>query len=423
MMFGGGTQPSAYCKLSTYVQHNAPLLYENIQDLCMFGALNPRGKIGVTLLLPEKKVQEQIDATVGKDAAAAVELIQSLILTEYIPSISGFKGDISNRAGKKLPIKKGGNPGELENGAIISVDSAFQRLHTDSNIACYKLTGNVPVSTSESTRKKKGGFYSGGADADFGRYGGLKMADDWRAHVETIKSQLLIYVKNQYTDIDPLTLTLLSLSEASGRQYDSKLPGGPLAALFLGEKITNDGIKWGNTNKSYDNKQVLTAINSVYKASTLDINMNTMGINTIVDNMRNGLDDFWLSAKEFCYYFTIPFIMAIKTKDTGKITMIIDHYLNNVYGKQGDDRYFFLKTSNNTFNELQKERYCTLLSFRVNDAYSTSGINMNTADIADGTTFEGRLYGWEKVRPDNTKTATSYHNIVANFWKQTVMDQ
>ena len=80
-MYGGASTPSHYCKIGTYIQHHAPLFYENIQDLCLFGAFNAR-RGGVTLLLPDIKTQKVIDTMVGKDARKALEMIHHVIAGE-----------------------------------------------------------------------------------------------------------------------------------------------------------------------------------------------------------------------------------------------------------------------------------------------------------------------------------------------------
>ena len=175
-MYGGASKPESYCNITVYLQHNAPLLYENIQDLCLFGVFNTRGRNSVTFLLPDKKTQEKIDKLVGQDARKAVAMINACVLPVYLESLEDFRtqqADIPNKLGNKLPIKEVTSSSvELSNGAKITRDSKFKRLYDTSNVAVYSLDGEVPTTgdSSQVLSKKKGS--SSGRAQDGGSYHG-----------------------------------------------------------------------------------------------------------------------------------------------------------------------------------------------------------------------------------------------------------
>lgn len=156
-MYGGGTKPESYCKIGVYVQHNAPSLYDNINDLCMFGAFSMRGRNGVTLLLPDKAGLKEIDTLVGKDSRKAMEKIQACILPVFISSLADFKkdSDIPNKLGNKLPIEDvSGSAITLKGGAIIKTDSKFKRLHADGQYAVFKIENGLPPTTGEKSSQQ-----------------------------------------------------------------------------------------------------------------------------------------------------------------------------------------------------------------------------------------------------------------------------
>ena len=128
-MYGGSSTPESYCKITTYLQHHAPTLHDNIQDLCLFGAFSTRGGAGVTLLLPDSKTLKKIDQMVGKDSRKAVDMIKACILTSYLSSIELFRSPtISNKLGFKLPVEHvSSSEVKLSNGATITVDRKFKR--------------------------------------------------------------------------------------------------------------------------------------------------------------------------------------------------------------------------------------------------------------------------------------------------------
>jgi hypothetical protein len=406
----------------------------------MFGALNPKRGGGITLLLPSKEVQEEIDAEVGKDAKNAVDLIKSLILKTYIPSINDFNDNVVNLIGMKLPVKKvSSNTVELINDGKITeqTSSKFTPLFTERiNIACYKLEGKIPVSDipAETTGK-----YEGGRDSDYSKYGrNIIQGSCWKTHVSNIKDQVKNYIKRGVNGVDPLTLTLLSLAisnqkinSAKIEEFTDYMPCSPLAALFLGEYFSTQELKeWSMLGKEYNNKDVLNKLYGDFKQhgtkfeSIQDMTPDTIGAKMagqVKEMTNNDIEDFnyyILGAQEFCYYFTMPYINAIRTRDSSQVEHIFNYYLTHINGQTGRKRCLFVQNSPVDFETFQKERFCSSLSFYVNDAFLTTGLNTDSKGKTDGENMGEYIYGWGKdVRPDNLTTPTSFHNELHEFWE------
>lgn len=460
-MFGGGTKPAKYCKLSTYLQHNAKTLYDNIQDLCMFSVLNARRGRGVTLILPEEKLQKQIDKMVGVEPLKAVDMIKSLIIPKFVTSLGDLKS-VETLAGTQIPVDEGKSDATtlvLEGKGKISVDDKFERLHEDSNIACFKLSGSLytgdGVDKVSDDDKKTGsgntigaytrGGYTGGNDDFKERYNSVaNNMGLWRDNCAILKAQIGIYVKNGSLGIDPLTHTTVSMLEwlkkENRQQYDflcAVNPCSPLYCLFLGDllcKKYGDGFTWGNSagydkkevlgeqvkldknrlkavravkteikQKLFENGEVLGKVKEVINASVVSI-----GYGGLFDG-EDECHDWVASMQEFCYYFTVEYIRNIRDKSN----LIIDMFKNNICDREYASRYLFIKHNPKIHTHYSKEYFCATLSFYVNDACGSCGLDW---DAPKSGSKDGVTYGWGKdVRPDGL-TPTSYQGIVAEFW-------
>lgn len=360
-MNGGGSKPERYCKITVYLQHNAPLLYENIQDLCMFGAFNTRGRDGVTFLLPDKKTQEKIDKTVGTDSRKAVAMINACVLPVFIENIGAFKSqqdDIPNRLGNKLPIKEVTSSSVvLSNGSKITVDSKFKRLYDSSNTAVYNIDGEVPT-TGEATkvlgvgRSSKRGA-KGGNDSELS---GTRGKDGMSKHAVITEAREMANLRNKTHKMDHLTHLTISLltfmlennkATPSLKEFGELLckvmPFSPFYCLFILLLMEEDEITlWIESPKEYDKLEQLKKflnmgfnkhdeVNKKFKQKSDIMKMN--GTNScddisanmvrIVDHlMPNGDNNFdrfggksefcnWLLAvTEFSYLYTEPYINA-----------------------------------------------------------------------------------------------------------------
>jgi hypothetical protein len=287
-MYGGASKPESYCKITVYLQHNAPLLYENIQDLCLFGAFNTRGSNGVTFLLPDKKTQEKIDKMVGQDARKAVAMINACILPVYLKDIDEFRerqDDIPNALGNKLNIKEVTSSSvELSNGAKITRDSKFKRLYDTANVAVFSLDGEVPTagdaSQAMSNNKKRGSRGTSKNLGSRGTRGGYDGGNDnaliathlksGNSHGQIAKEARSVVVSRLgLGEIDQLTHLGLSLInyllkqtgelEKLGRLLCYVHPVSPLYFLFCICLLTEDEIEvWQKTiDNEYNNLKTL----------------------------------------------------------------------------------------------------------------------------------------------------------------------
>lgn len=288
-MYGGATQPERYCKITTYLQFNAPLLNEVIQNLCMFGMFNPRGQKGATYLVFDKKTQVAVDKMVGIDTHKAKSMIEACLLPVYLESIESFRDqqdDIPNMLGNKLPIKEVSSSSvTLSNGSKITKDSKFKRLYPNSNIAVYLIDGEVPTSGEKSDvfGKKNGnranqgfsGGYSGGHDGSLssGQYARGRSAYDWVFMVADAKKTAMLKAEHRVGGIDQLThlstslINFLLKGGASNEAALTKLgellckvhPISPLYYLFVGCLLPEQVRQaWVSTpDMSYNNLETL----------------------------------------------------------------------------------------------------------------------------------------------------------------------
>lgn len=473
-MFGGGTKPSAYCKLSTYVQHNAPLLYDNIQDLCMFGALNARGKTGVTLLLPDFSVQKHINKTVGTNAADAVKMINRLIIPKYIGDIKDFSKGFTNKAGETVnDVIIDGDHAKISEKTKIKTNDGFIRLHdVNPKIACYKLEGPPPTGESnkngglEEYQDRSGGNYVGGND-DFGERFGAKFSfirdNWWDGQCNVLFAQLQNYVKTS-KGVDPLTHCTISILEFV-KKNDDKLfeflckvnPCSPLYCLFLGDILTHTQVcnfqeDWWNSNAVYNKFEALKEQVKLDKPRLNDINthkqkyISRIAIGAALESAKNvikvsigecgddimkklgfgGPDnviDWVLSVQEFCYYFTVPYITAVNEGDTESINRIIGMFRSHIIKQPNySKRTLFIDPGpGSNLIQCSKEHFCSNLSFYTNYICGSAGLDWNAADKQSDDSTKEVKYGWGDIRPD-ILTRTSFQNIVARFWNNTVRE-
>lgn len=305
-MYGGRTKPESYCKITSYIEHNAPTLYGNIQDMCLFGMFNARGSNGVTFLLPDKKTRGVIDKLAGKDktsALKAVDMIKACVLPIYLESTQDFethKDSISNKLGHKLQVDTAdASKVTLKNGTVIKKDPLFLRLYDNKKVNVFLLDGEVPV-TGDAIEKKtpvknvgdgynalgsfdqemRGG-YTGGNNAEF-ETEFANVDHTWTAMFMAHKDQIKRRVKlNQNAGgvcsvMDPLShglvaiMTWLKYSNISEKTRRSDtadmyaaisetLPCSPLAYLFVGPLLSATQTKeWSDHNVKYNKASQLS---------------------------------------------------------------------------------------------------------------------------------------------------------------------
>jgi hypothetical protein len=476
-MYGGASKPESYCKITVYLQHNAPLLYENIQDLCLFGSFNTRGSSGVTFLLPDKKTQEKIDKLVGQDARKAVAMINACILPVYLENIEAFRShqdDIPNKLGNKLSIKDNGvtsSSVELSNGAKITRDSKFKRLYDTTNMAVYSLDGEVPTTgeASQAMNKNKGsrGGYQGGND-DFNNEHKTASGTSWTQVVE--EAALITVSRLDRGGIDHLTHLTISLlhfmlnSEAStaglkelGALLVKVMPVSPLYCLFILPLMSEEEVKmWLDNPQKYSKMEMLKSFLSmgidmqdqvdkniknrtnvvslqatnicteliVYAGKIRD--MALPGDYTRLFNARfggpEGFNHWICSLSENTFLYSTLYVKAVDGRDRPTVKLIIDSFIRFVAKRfNGNWKETIMLIDPSIDILYSKERFCTILSLFVSHRFFPMGCkNLNSlASTIDGT-HNNVVYGGSLA--PNLVVPTSDEHITAEFWVRTIKD-
>ena len=150
---------SKYCSILNYLKHNHEDLYELIQDLCIGRIFNPRkGSDGVTFLCPDKALMAELKKHAsGSDPEKAVEMIQSIVIPDHLPSLSDFEGDLPTMVrGKKITVEKSSSSSvELSGGASVSHDKNWDHRKDRTNLAVHTLSGSFPSLTESVGGTKK----------------------------------------------------------------------------------------------------------------------------------------------------------------------------------------------------------------------------------------------------------------------------
>lgn len=481
-MNGGATKgPESYCKITVFLKHHAPILYENIQDLCLFGAFNTRGRNGVTLLLPDNKSQAAINTLVGTDAKEAIAKIHACILPVYVANIAEFRvgSDIPNKLGLKLPIEKNNDKEvTLGNGTKITKNIKFKRLHADSNIAVYSINGLIPTEgeSSSSMGKKKGGYgYSGGND-------NLKRREDndyssektWESDFK--EAHALTKLRIGTKGVDHLTYLGISLINHLLKSDDKSLKDlgellckvhavSPLYYLFCGCLLTDAERKdWLANTHSYNKRGVLEShlAKGMYEKraavdrghrdwSKFQIELNTTnvverikdavnkiseeffagnaGMMDVIEYRFNSLKNFsnWILAmSEFTFLFTKHYQNAIKSGDNYNALKEIDHifgcYSLWVLNACGSGDWSNALTLLNSEDMLpSKELFCTRISLFFSHRLYPMGGDFKTLCETENGNKGDVLYSLDPA--PNTIMPTSDEHATAKFWQTTVANE
>ena len=224
-MLGG--KPSKYCKISVFLEHNAPTLYQNINDLCLFGALNTRHGRGVTFIIPDKKNQTQINKlTNSKEPEKAVKMIKDLIIPNYLDGPGDFikKYTLTSNGKTALDIKNVTSSGVvLNNGTKITNIPSYIKLHSESRQNIMQANGVVSViDTPSDFEPKKGGYFTGGAK---------RKINNIEKHFYNQKCNIKSHIKFESKGSDPLTNYLCA--NKGDKLVQKTFNGSPLSALFL----------------------------------------------------------------------------------------------------------------------------------------------------------------------------------------------
>lgn len=160
-----------YCNIARYIDDEDHPLFTVVNNLCMFGALGHRKHSGVTFLFPRQtsgRLRSDIIAkTFSDDAKGAVRLLNSCIISPYLPTIDEFKtaSTIKDDNNKPITVVKSDGPRlTLSSGYVIEKDNNFKLLHEGAKFAVYNIVG-IDNATTGSTEIDMSSSYSGGAPA------------------------------------------------------------------------------------------------------------------------------------------------------------------------------------------------------------------------------------------------------------------
>jgi len=177
-MSNRANKPKKFCRVGVYLQHKYPVLYQNIQDLCLGGILSTsRGK-AVTFIVPDKKTQSKINKLVGTDPEAAVTLLKCHTITKQVNSMSEFGDGVPCANGKEIrAVNTTSTYAELSNGVKLTKSKDYLKLYPDQRDDVLIATGgevsvsngssnsdSKPASKKGAGRNRYGGSYTGGND-------------------------------------------------------------------------------------------------------------------------------------------------------------------------------------------------------------------------------------------------------------------
>lgn len=154
------TKLKVFCSLPVFLEQEDKDLYYAIRAMCALGQLVPKGGVkGITFLYPQDAAyrKEIISAAFSENQEKAYQMIQSLIIPMYIPTIGEFnkyKDDIPNKLGNRIEIGTGAGV-SLIGGGVLTPYSKFKAAK-GKNIAVYNLKGKIPVDGKKSTNKYVG---------------------------------------------------------------------------------------------------------------------------------------------------------------------------------------------------------------------------------------------------------------------------
>jgi hypothetical protein len=189
---------SKYCSINKFLEVYDKELYEVIEDLCLHRIFSPRGGKGVTFLYPKEASYRKkiIDTAFGDNPEKAIQMLQSLVITDYLPSPSDFitkKDDIPNALRQKIEVASADAKSvKLECGATLIKESEFHPIETRNNMAVYVLTGNmIPLDGKPSVGKYVKRSKTGGVDETD------KKRCIYATHLEE-KYKMCLYKNNNY---------------------------------------------------------------------------------------------------------------------------------------------------------------------------------------------------------------------------------
>lgn len=167
-----------YCRIIDYVEAVDSDLAELIRGTCTDMVLTSlKGKPGITFLMPQDKafrakLSELAYSEKPADAIKAGDMINALIIRDVFKSPSDWmakKDDIPNSLMPSQHVEIDSVSGKevvFKSGAKAILDESFRDASKKTNLAVWKLTGEIPVTTDKPAKLKyaKSGKKMGGYD-------------------------------------------------------------------------------------------------------------------------------------------------------------------------------------------------------------------------------------------------------------------
>lgn len=445
-MYGGATKPSSYCKISTYLQHNANLLYDNVESLCLFGNFTPRKGGGVTFVLPDPNVLKRIDALVGTDPEAAVKMIRSYTFPVYLHDIEAFGAvsGLTNNNGERLSFTLDNNKTQAKVGdMVVTVLPQFKALYNTSNINIFQGKGMMTQSSRGGARVAVNG---GGDNITPVK----KTPTSVSAMFNVVKACIEACMGTD--NPDPLThLTLSLYNGAVGEEGKKAILStfmSPTDSLFFmalfKDVAVNDyymkrtanwsdkGVVVNITNKKVgneyyakmwaDKKKYLTSglasdtlvskIVEAHTAAAIHVIQSEGGVETLFKDKQEGLANFLLVKNEFAHIYGGEYANAYVKRDMATIKKIfhvfhnlyLPHILEQTFDKArqlSDDKIAEKLNGEVTY-------FCAVLSFYVNVYCGGVGVY---AGVTQMKNFPNTVASDVQMKPNNVQQTSSLATV------------
>ncbi len=183
-------QFKVHCRIIDYLDTVNPKLAAIIRGVCAEGSLGSlKGKPGITFLMPTdkdflKKLHDLAYSDNVDDVDMANELINNLIVRNIYKNAGDWlahRDDIANSLFPSQSLELDTVTGEtvvFKSGAKATPDKSFKDGSPRKNLAVWKLTGEIPVTTDRISpakyiklmRKKTGGYYPSSAESQTLRF-------------------------------------------------------------------------------------------------------------------------------------------------------------------------------------------------------------------------------------------------------------
>lgn len=255
-------QFNTYCRITNYLDATDPSLMTIIHGLCADGYFNPKGKNGITFLLPTDKA---FRATLEKlaysdkieDADKARDMLAALVIRDVFKSPSDWKSrEVANSLLPPQVVEVDSATAKevvFKSGARAQIDEKFKDSSKKQNLAVWKLSGEIPVTTDRPAqnqqKRKKGSYDPGPLSQTTERHKiALVVENDYAMQYQSKKSHdvfceyslsLLKYIRDEHKDENTLLNVLPMLAFDQLDFYFLVEPHRKSGEFLLSDSIIN----------------------------------------------------------------------------------------------------------------------------------------------------------------------------------------